>query len=231
MSATTFMCTVCGRGYDIPGTAWGCHPDTQVSEILVSEVRARLKQLEEEQRAVEEAEEARAAEVNTLEGAETDARRAFARETTDWGDTVSTYQTGAKRANGGKLRYDLLPILALRDTAQAFTFGSAKYGDRNWEKGFDWSGPYASLMRHLNAWFQGEDFDAESGLSHLSHAACNLMMLQQFEYTHRQGDNRPGAGQLLPLRRAPVPEPETAPPAPPTPCEPEPNASSLQGRW
>lgn len=102
-------------------------------------------------------------------------------ERTAWGDKVLTYKTGAKRANSKKIRWDLMPLAPMRDTALIWTFGAEKYGDRNWEQGFDWSGPYASLQRHLQAWFAGEDFDPESGMSHLAHAACNLQMLQQFE--------------------------------------------------
>ena len=122
-------------------------------------------------------------------------------ELTRWGDKVTTHTTGAKRANGGKIRWDLMPIAPMRDTAMIWTFGADKYGDRNWEQGFDWSGPYASMMRHLQAWFAGEDFDPESGMSHLAHAACNLQMLQQFEYTHKAGDNRPH-NSCPPARRA-----------------------------
>lgn len=313
-------------------------------------------------------------------------------ETTKWGDTVTAHASGAKRANGGKLRYDLLPVVALRDTAQVFTFGAEKYtetidrtpssalswlqkelekcliassvlpnhiaktcvaaatsgisvktilnmlrdnaktqetgekqiqialkhfsknesmirtaesetqkrrssmhssgsdsqkiplhfyyksksipvqfvnatflnarvisiiamrqgkqeaifavgattdsecletilqackehfdistnhqlkassfssgdpiahtisGEGNWTQGFNWSGPYASMMRHLHAWWAGEDFDKESGVSHLAHAACNLMFLQHFEYNYKQGDDRPSAG-LAPMRK------------------------------
>lgn len=122
-------------------------------------------------------------------------------EVTQWGDEVVVADTGAKRANGNKIRYSLLPVVAMRDTAQIWTFGAEKYGERNWEKGFDWSGPYDCLKRHLEAWFAGEDFDSESGLSHLAHAACNLQMLQHFEYHHQQGDDRP-TESMPPIRKA-----------------------------
>ena len=113
-------------------------------------------------------------------------------ELTKWGDEITADPTtGAKRANGGKTRYDLLPVLAMRDTAEIFGFGGRKYGDYNWAAGFEWSNPYQSMMRHLHAWWAGEDFDKESGMSHLAHAACNLMMLQHFEYHYPAGDDRP----------------------------------------
>ena len=41
------------------------------------------------------------------------------------------------------------------------------------------------------AWFRGERNDPESGLSHLAHAICNLMMLIHYETTYPEGDDRP----------------------------------------
>jgi hypothetical protein len=38
-------------------------------------------------------------------------------------------------------------------------------------------------MRHLMAYQRGEAKDAETGLSHLAHASCGLMMLLEFEQT------------------------------------------------
>jgi hypothetical protein len=105
----------------------------------------------------------------------------------------------AIRFNEGKLRLDLLPVYPIRDTAAVFTFGAQKYLPRNWEAGFPWTSVYASLQRHLMAWYSGEDFDPESGLSHLAHAACNLMMLQEFEYTKPLLDDR--IKSLQPIRK------------------------------
>jgi len=80
----------------------------------------------------------------------------------------------------GKSRIDLIPPVSLREIGFVFTYGSEKYGDRNWEKyanKWDWTQLYASALRHITAWAGGEDMDPESGLSHLSHAATNLTML------------------------------------------------------
>ena len=180
MSADYYECTACGRAYMEPGFAVFCHASTPVKPIDADVIAAEMSRREE-------------AEAETFEQPEPC-------ELTAWGDKVTTHESGAKRANGDKIRWDLMPIVAMRDTAQIWTFGATKYGDRNWEQGFKWSGPYASLMRHLQAWFAGEDFDQESGMSHLAHAACNLQMLQQFEYTYPQGDDRPH-GSCPPLRR------------------------------
>jgi len=64
-------------------------------------------------------------------------------------------------------------------------------GDRNWEKGIAWSRVYGAALRHLNAWYGGENLDPETGRSHLWHAATNIMFLMEFENTHPELDDRP----------------------------------------
>ena len=96
----------------------------------------------------------------------------------------------AVRADVGKLRYDLIPPLPMEQMAQALTFGSQKYTDNNWLNGMGYSRIYAALMRHLQAWWSGEDIDPESGLPHLAHAACNVMFLQQLSASFPEGDDR-----------------------------------------
>lgn len=99
----------------------------------------------------------------------------------------------AGRSDLGKLRYDLLPPKVIEDLVTVLSGGAAKYGDSNWRNdgGMAWSRCYASLMRHLQAWYQGQDTDPESGLSHLAHAMCNLTFLMEYERTNQQRDDRP----------------------------------------
>jgi hypothetical protein len=213
MSDIFYECRKCGRAYMEPGPAKYCHPDTVVKAIdpLLVEAALARRTNREPIYPVEDVEEFEEEDPGC--------------ELTAWGDKVVTHESGAKRANGDKIRWDLMPLAPMRDTAQIWTFGAKKYGDRNWEQGFKWSGPYASLQRHLQAWFAGEDFDPESGLSHLAHAACNLQMLQQFEYTYREGDDRP-KDSCPPLRTAEVPAPAQQP-IPPAPTPP----LSTPPRW
>jgi len=78
-------------------------------------------------------------------------------------------------------RFDLLPYDALWVVAKIFGMGARKYAARNWERGYDWSKSFAAVQRHLALWWQGEDRDTESGLSHLAHAVVNLLFLMAFE--------------------------------------------------
>lgn len=204
---TFYECPECGRAYTEAGFSEFCHPESTLQEISVEVVESAMSRRKTERDRI------RAEENPKPKEAELDIEAL-----TDWGDKVVTHASGAKRASGDKIRWDLMPIAPMRDTAMIWTFGAAKYGSRNWEQGFDWSGPYASLQRHLQAWFAGEDFDQESGMSHLAHAACNIQMLQQFEYTHTEGDDRP-IGTAPPPRKANEQAQES-----PTPEDPNPKA-------
>jgi hypothetical protein len=50
-------------------------------------------------------------------------------------------------------------------------------GERNWELGMSWGRLLAAAMRHLSAWALGQHSDPESGLPHLAHASCCVLML------------------------------------------------------
>jgi hypothetical protein len=97
---------------------------------------------------------------------------------------------GAK-FDGGKVGVWMLPTEPLEDIAKVLDFGAQKYAAYNWTNGIKYSRIYASLLRHLWAWWRGEDIDSESGLSHLSHAGCNILFLLQFSKSRKSFDDRP----------------------------------------
>ena len=80
-----------------------------------------------------------------------------------------------------KDRMDLLPPELETAVAKVLTFGAAKYGDRNWEQGMGWGRVYAAMRRHMNAWWAGEENDAETGMPHTWHAACCLAFLISYQ--------------------------------------------------
>lgn len=92
--------------------------------------------------------------------------------------------------DGDKIRLELLPPELLTAVGTILTFGAKKYADRNWENGMDWSRVYGALLRHLNAWWSGEDIDPESGKSHLWHAGCCIAFLITYEQRGIGTDNR-----------------------------------------
>jgi len=104
---------------------------------------------------------------------------------------VADPTSGAVKGDYGKLRFDLVPVYALEEITRVFSYGSVKYTDRNWESGLSWSRPFAACMRHMWAWWRGEDLDPESKISHLAHAACNIMFLLDYSKYKQSFDDRP----------------------------------------
>jgi hypothetical protein len=87
-----------------------------------------------------------------------------------------------EKHDAGKLRYDLIPAVPLREVAKVLTFGVAKYAPDNWQLVPDAKARYtAAMMRHIEAWRCGEAFDPETKIHHLAHAACNALFLLWFE--------------------------------------------------
>ena len=93
---------------------------------------------------------------------------------------------GFQRSGGrdvALLREALTPLAAQR-AADVLAFGQTKYPEWNWANGMSWSRCVGSAARHLVATLDGEHFDAESGLLHTDHAACNFLFLVQYASTH-----------------------------------------------
>lgn len=80
-----------------------------------------------------------------------------------------------------KLPLYLLPFDALEDVARVLLFGANKYGERNWEQGMKRSRLIGAGLRHIFKWCMGEKVDPETGLSHIAHAACNMLFLLAYE--------------------------------------------------
>jgi len=47
-----------------------------------------------------------------------------------------------------------------------------------------------AILRHLNAWRDGENLDPESGISHLAHVACSCNILMDADYCGTLQDDR-----------------------------------------
>jgi hypothetical protein len=83
--------------------------------------------------------------------------------------------------DGGKLRWDLLPLHLVEKVVEVYTFGSQKYADNTWQNLDEGYNRYkAALFRHLVAHEKGETVDPESKLPHLAHVAWNAIALLHF---------------------------------------------------
>ena len=109
---------------------------------------------------------------------------------TDLKSTTTTNNDTAVKDDRGKWRMSLISSVAMRDIGMVLDFGTKKYAEHNWRKGFIWSRLFDAAMRHLFAWLAGEDNAKDSGLPHLAHAACNLIFLLEFKETNKGTDDR-----------------------------------------
>ena len=79
----------------------------------------------------------------------------------------------------GKLRWDLLPLDLIEGIVKVLTFGANKYTDNGWQSVDNGYARYkAALLRHMLAYENGHDIDAESGLHHLDHLLTNAMFIR-----------------------------------------------------
>ena len=79
-----------------------------------------------------------------------------------------------------KLRWDLLPYDAVEKIVEIITHGAKKYAPENWKK-VNIDRFFAAAMRHFTAWKKGEEFDKDSGFTHLAHVGCNILFMMWIE--------------------------------------------------
>ena len=85
----------------------------------------------------------------------------------------------------------LIPPYAMEQTAWVHKLGSDKYGPYNWRKTGVCASTYVNaILRHLNAWRDGETLDPESGISHLAHVACSCNILLDADHCGTLQDDR-----------------------------------------
>ena len=68
---------------------------------------------------------------------------------------------------------------AMGEVARVLEYGAAKYDRKNWAKCDDPERYMAAALRHLTAYHNGEILDPESRRSHLAHAVCSLLFLEE----------------------------------------------------
>lgn len=77
-----------------------------------------------------------------------------------------------------KPNFSLVPMQILTDIARVREFGLKKYKDPNNWKNVSIDRYTSAAMRHLIAFIEDPDStDLESGLSHMSHVACNVAFI------------------------------------------------------
>jgi len=91
-------------------------------------------------------------------------------------------ETVGKKYDNDKLRWSLLPLGALQDVVKVLEFGAKKYAPDNWKYVDQAEERYwNAAMRHIVAYKLESPADSETGLSHLAHAVCCLLYIQQLD--------------------------------------------------
>lgn len=81
---------------------------------------------------------------------------------------------------------------AMMEVGLAMLEGARKYGRHNYRvAGISASVYYDALFRHMMAWWEGEDIDPDSGLSHVVKAIATLMVLRDAMIAGKFNDDRP----------------------------------------
>lgn len=98
-------------------------------------------------------------------------------------------------------QFTCVPFTVLAELGVALLEGAAKYGAHNYRV----AGVRASIyidaaMGHILQWWEGEDIDADSGLSHITKAIASLTVLRDAMINDMVTDDRPVKPNLDKLR-------------------------------
>lgn len=106
--------------------------------------------------------------------------------------------------NNPKTQYGLkkppmspIPPVAILQLGQAMKNGREKYGQMNWRiDHVSATVYYDAALRHLLAWFDGEDYASDSGVHHLAHVMACMAILLDAESCDMLNDDRPVPGRF-----------------------------------
>lgn len=93
-----------------------------------------------------------------------------------------------------KVPMSVLPLPVMYEAALGMLEGALKYGRHNFRAiGVRASVYYDAARRHMDAFWEGEDIDPASGLSHIAKAISSLVVLRDSMIRGNWEDDRPPA--------------------------------------
>jgi len=106
---------------------------------------------------------------------------------------LETKNSNPKDALGiKKVPLHTVPVKPLLELGLAMMEGGRKYGSHNYRSiGVRSSVYYDAVMRHLTAWWEGEDLDPDSGVPHIVKAIASLFVLRDSQHMENCIDDRP----------------------------------------
>lgn len=91
-----------------------------------------------------------------------------------------------------KVPASVIPRNVLAEVALGLFEGARKYGRHNYRTvGVRGSVYFDALNRHMDAWWEGEDIDPDSSLSHVTKAIACLIVLRDSMMQENWTDDRP----------------------------------------
>lgn len=91
-----------------------------------------------------------------------------------------------------KVPFSTIPAPVVAEVGLAMLEGALKYGRHNYRAvGVRSSVYYDAALRHLTSWWEGEDIDPDSGLSHITKAMACLVVLRDSMLIGNVNDDRP----------------------------------------
>lgn len=106
---------------------------------------------------------------------------------------MATKESNPKDSVGiRKVPYSTLPQEVIAEAGLGMLEGALKYGRHNYRViGVRASVYYDAIMRHINAWWEGEDVDPESGLNHITKLLTSAIVIRDAMINENWVDDRP----------------------------------------
>lgn len=117
--------------------------------------------------------------------------------------TEGTKETNPKDAVGIKKwrQYSTVPMTVIWELGVAMLEGSRKYGRHNYRVSGVRGSVYVDAAKgHIDTWWEGEDIDPDSGLSHITKAIASLVVLRDAMIQDKFVDDRPPKTDMNKLR-------------------------------
>lgn len=116
---------------------------------------------------------------------------------------MNTKDTNPKDAVGVKKwrQFVAIPMTVLAEVGVGMLEGARKYGRHNYRVAGVRASVYVdAAMGHMMQWWEGEDTDKDSGLSHITKAICSLVVLRDAMIQDMLTDDRPPKAKLDEVR-------------------------------
>lgn len=98
-------------------------------------------------------------------------------------------------------QFTTIPLTVMAELGVAMLEGARKYGKHNYRVAGVRASVYVdAAMGHIMQWWEGEDIDKDSGLSHITKAIASLTVLRDAMIQNKLVDDRPVKAELDKVR-------------------------------